>query len=70
MYAIRVVVVGHTDPWWCDQTDTLHGNQSADGSTIITGHLRDLAECYGFLLQLQDQHIVPLSIQIRKKGFR
>jgi hypothetical protein len=63
-YRIRVRVDGELDPaWWPGGLDGLVVVPGPDGTTVLTGELRDQAELHGLLGAIRDLGLALVSIE-------
>lgn len=60
-YSFRVV--GRLDARWADWFDGLAIVQGPDGTTTVSGILRDQAEVHGLLARIRDLGLELLSVQ-------
>ncbi len=51
-YVIRVK--GHLDTFWQAWFDNLSITQDRDGTTLLSGQIRDQAALYGILIKMRD----------------
>lgn len=59
----RISVLGHLDCHWSDWLDGLALGCSDDGSTVLTGEVRDQSALYGILMKLRDLGLTLVSVQ-------
>lgn len=62
-YIIRVK--GHLDPFWQDWFDNLSITHEKDGTTLLSGSLKDQAALYGILIKTRDLGLTLLSLESR-----
>jgi hypothetical protein len=60
-YIIRVK--GHLDTFWQEWFDNLSITHDGDGSTLLSGHIKDQAALYGILIKLRDLGLTLLSLE-------
>jgi len=60
-YVIRVK--GHLDPFWQDWFDHLSITHQSDGTTLLSGPIRDQAALYGLLIKMRDLGLTLLSLE-------
>jgi hypothetical protein len=60
-YSIRIQ--GHLDPSWEDWFEGLEITHEEQGSTLLTGSLRDQAALYGILLKIRQLGLTLLSLE-------
>jgi hypothetical protein len=51
-YVIRVK--GHLDPFWQDWFENLVITHEREGTTLLSGHIRDQAALYGILIKMRE----------------
>jgi hypothetical protein len=54
---------GHLDPSWEDWFEGLEITHEEQGSTLLTGSLRDQAALYGILLKIRQLGLTLLSLE-------
>ncbi len=59
-YVIRVK--GHLDPFWQDWFDHLSITHQSDGTTLLSGPIRDQAALYGLLIKMRDLGLTLLEL--------
>lgn len=59
-YVIRVK--GHLDPSWQERFENLSITHESDGTTILSGLIRDQAALYGILIQMLDLGLTLLDV--------
>ena len=59
-YVIRVK--GHLDPFWQEWLDHLSITHQSDGTTLLSGHIRDQAALYGILCKMRDLGLTLLEL--------
>lgn len=59
----RIQVAGHLDPLWSDWLDSLTITHNNDGTTDLTGVVRDGAALYGLLNKLRDLGIILIAVE-------
>jgi hypothetical protein len=59
-YVIRVK--GHLDPFWQDRFENLSITHERDGTTLLSGQIRDQAALYGILIKLLDLGLTLLEL--------
>ncbi len=69
-WSMRVRVNAHLDPWLADVFSPLVLRHEAEGTSLLTGHLVDLAAVYGLLLALRDTAMPLVSLVIEREGNR
>ena len=60
-YVIRVK--GHLDPFWQDWFENLSITHESDGTTLLSGYIRDQAALYGILFKLRDLSLTLLDLR-------
>jgi hypothetical protein len=60
-YTIRVK--GHLDPFWQEWFDYLVITHEGDGTTLLSGPLKDQAALYGILFKMRDLGLTLLSLE-------
>jgi hypothetical protein len=60
-YVIRVK--GHLDPFWQEWFDHLVITHQSDGTTLLSGPIRDQAALYGLLIKMRDLGLTLLSLE-------
>jgi hypothetical protein len=60
-YVIRVK--GHLDIFWQDWFDNLSITHESDGTTLLSGPIRDQAALYGILFKMRDLGLMLLSLE-------
>ena len=60
-YVIRVK--GHLDPFWQEWFENLSITHESDGTTLLSGHIRDQAALYGILFKLRDLGLTLLELR-------
>jgi hypothetical protein len=60
-YVIRVK--GHLDPFWQEWFENLSITHQSDGTTLLTGQLRDQAALYGILCKMRDLRLTLLELR-------
>ena len=60
-YVIRVK--GHLDTFWQAWFDNLSITQDRDGTTLLSGQIRDQAALYGILIKMRDLGLTLLSLE-------
>src|SRR6266568_3219358 len=61
-YVIRVK--GHLDPFWQEWFEHLAITHERDGTTLLSGPIRDQAALYGLLIKLRDLGLTLLSLEV------
>jgi hypothetical protein len=59
-YVIRVK--GHLDPFWQEWFDHLTITHQSDGTTLLSGQIRDQAALYGLLIKMRDLGLTLLEL--------
>ncbi len=59
-YVIRVK--GHLDTFWQDWFDNLLITHERDGTTLLSGQIRDQAALYGILIKMRDLGLTLLEL--------
>ncbi len=59
-YVIRVK--GHLDTFWQAWFDNLSITQDRDGTTLLSGQIRDQAALYGILIKMRDLGLTLLEL--------
>jgi hypothetical protein len=59
-YIIRVK--GHLDPFWQEWLENLSITHQSDGTTQLTGQIRDQAALYGILCKMRDLGLTLLEL--------
>ena len=59
-YVIRVK--GHLDPFWQDWFENLLITHDEDGTTLLSGPIRDQAALYGILCKMRDLGLTLLEL--------
>jgi len=59
-YTIRVK--GHLDPFWQEWFDHLAITHEGDGTTLLSGFIRDQAALYGILIKLRNLGLTLLEL--------
>jgi hypothetical protein len=62
-YTIRVK--GHLDPFWQAWFENLVITHEGDGTTLLSGSIRDQAALYGILFKMCDLGLTLLSLEAR-----
>jgi hypothetical protein len=60
-YVIRVK--GHLDTFWQAWFDNLSITQERDGTTLLSGPIKDQPALYGILLKMRDLGLTLLSLE-------
>ena len=60
-YVIRVK--GHLDTFWQAWFDNLSITQDRDGTTLLSGPIKDQAALYGILFKMRDLGLTLLSLE-------
>jgi hypothetical protein len=60
-YVIRVK--GHLDTYWQAWFENLSITHERDGSTLLSGPIRDQAALYGILIKMRDLGLILLSLE-------
>ena len=60
-YVIRVK--GHLDIFWQDWFDNLSITHGRDGTTLLSGPIKDQAALYGILCKMRDLGLTLLSLE-------
>jgi hypothetical protein len=60
-YVIRVK--GHLDPCWQEWFDHLSIAHEQDGTTLLSGPIRDQAALYGILIKVRDLGLTLLALE-------
>lgn len=60
-YVIRVK--GHLDPFWQEWFEHLLITHQSDGTTLLSGQIRDQAALYGLLCKMRDLGLTLLSLE-------
>jgi hypothetical protein len=60
-YTIRVK--GHLDPFWQAWFDHLVITHEGDGTTLLSGPIKDQAALYGILFKMRDLGLMLLSLE-------
>lgn len=61
-YTIRVK--GHLDPCWQARFENLVITHEGDGTTLLSGPIRDQAALYGILIKMRDLGLTLLSLEV------
>jgi hypothetical protein len=64
----RVRVRGHLDDRWSDWLGGLAVQRQADGTTVLTGPIRDQAALFGVIAGIRDLGLALLSVQCDEEG--
>ena len=59
-YVIRVK--GHLDPFWQEWFENLSITHQSDGTTLLSGQIRDQAALYGILCKMRDLGLTLLEL--------
>lgn len=59
-YVIRVK--GHLDPFWQDWFENFSITHESDGTTLLSGQIRDQAALYGILIKMLDLGLTLLEL--------
>jgi hypothetical protein len=59
-YIIRVK--GHMDTFWQEWFDNLSITHDGDGTTLLSGYIKDQAALYGILIKLRDLGLTLLEL--------
>ncbi len=59
-YVIRVK--GHLDPFWQEWFEHLSITHERDGTTLLSGPIRDQAALYGLLIKMRDLGLTLLEL--------
>jgi hypothetical protein len=68
MHNIEIKVKGHVDHDWSDSLASLKVTHIPDGSTLLSGAVRDQAALYGLLAQLSNLGIQLISVTSSSLG--
>jgi hypothetical protein len=60
-YVIRVK--GHLDPFWQEWLEHLSITHQSDGTTLLSGQIRDQTALYGLLCKMRDLGLTLLSLE-------
>ncbi len=60
-YVIRVK--GHLDPFWQEWFENLAITHRSDGTSLLTGRIRDQAALYGILFKMRDLGLTLLELR-------
>jgi hypothetical protein len=60
-YVIRVK--GHLDTFWQEWFENLSITHEKDGTTLLSGQIRDQAALYGILFKMRDLGLTLLSLE-------
>jgi hypothetical protein len=60
-YVIRVK--GHLDPFWQACFENLSITHERDGTTLLSGPIKDQAALYGILFKMRDLGLTLLSLE-------
>ena len=60
-YVIRVK--GHLDAFWQEWFDNLLITHQSDGTTLLSGSIKDQAALYGILIKMRDLGLTLLSLE-------
>jgi hypothetical protein len=60
-YVIRVK--GHLDTFWQEWFDNLSITHERDGTTLLSGPIKDQAALYGILIKMRDLGLMLLSLE-------
>ncbi len=60
-YVIRVK--GHLDPFWQEWLENLSITHQSDGTTLLSGQIRDQAALYGILFKMCDLGLALLELR-------
>ena len=60
-YFIRVK--GHLDTFWQEWFDNLSITHDGDGTTLLSGSIKDQAALYGLLCKMRDLGLTLLSLE-------
>jgi hypothetical protein len=58
----KIKIKGHLDDSWIDWFDGLDFTHESDGTTTLTGEIRDQAALYGLLKKIRDLGLPLLSV--------
>ena len=61
-YIIRVK--GHLDPFWQAWFENLSITHEEDGTTLLSGLIKDQAALYGVLIKMRDLGLTLLSLKV------
>ena len=61
-YVIRVK--GYLDTFWQAWFDNLSITQDRDGTTLLSGQIRDQAALYGILIKMRDLGLILLELSV------
>ncbi len=61
-YVIRVK--GHLDPFWQEWFEHLAITHERDGTTLLSGPIRDQAALYGILIKMRDLGLILLELSV------
>ncbi len=60
-YVIRVK--GHLDPFWQAWFENLVITHESEGTTLLSGPIKDQAELWGMLIRMRDLGLTLLSLE-------
>jgi hypothetical protein len=59
----EILIEGHLDECWSEWFGGLAVLATSNGSTLLTGTIRDQAELYGILTKIRDLGLILVSLQ-------
>jgi hypothetical protein len=57
-----ILVKGHLDPFWQEWFENLSITHQSDGTTLLSGQIRDQAVLYGILCKMRDLGLTLLEL--------
>jgi hypothetical protein len=57
-----ILLKGHLDPFWQEWFENLSITHQSDGTTLLSGQIRDQAALYGILCKMRDLGLTLLEL--------
>ena len=65
---VSIRIKGHLDPSWQEYLEGLEIVQEADGTTRLSGTLRDQSALYGVLNMMSQLHLALISLESSERA--
>lgn len=65
----HIRVKGHLDPSWQQSLEELHIMHEANGTTLLSGVLKDQADLYGVLLKIRSLSLSLLALETSETSY-
>jgi hypothetical protein len=65
----HIRIQGHLDPSWQPSLEELHIMHEANGTTLLSGVLKDQAALYGVLLKIRSLSLSLLALEISETSY-